>query len=166
MALQLFKIASTTVGSAGSATITFSNIPQGYTDLILKVSARSNKSGSTDYMLVTFNGSSSNISSRTLWGSGSSTGSYSSTSILPVFNGNTATSNTFGNMEIYIPNYTSSNYKSVSIDTVDENNATGASTGFDAGLWSSTSAITSISLTPRDGTLLLQYSTATLYGIL
>lgn len=154
------------VGAAGATSVTFNNIPQsGYTDLVIKASARSNKSGSTDYMKIEFNGSSANLTSKTLWGSGSSTGSYSSTAIIPVFDGNTATSSTFGNMEIYVPNYTSANFKSVSIDTVDENNATGASMGFDAGLWSSTAAITSVTLTPRDGTLILQYSSFSLYGI-
>lgn len=166
MAANYVLLETITVGAAGAASVVFNNIPQsGYTDLVIKASARSNKSGSTDYMKIEFNGSSANLTSKTLWGSGSSTGSYSSTAIIPVFDGNTATSSTFGNMEIYVPNYTSANFKSVSIDTVDENNATGASMGFDAGLWSSTAAITSVTLTPRDGTLILQYSTFSLYGI-
>jgi hypothetical protein len=57
----------------------------------------------------------------------------------------TATANTFGNTEFYIPNYTSSNYKSFSVDGVTENNATAAFALY-AGLWSNTAAITSFRL--------------------
>ena len=34
------KLATVTVGSGGSSTITFSNIPQNYTDLVVKASLR------------------------------------------------------------------------------------------------------------------------------
>ena len=37
-------IQTVTVGSGGAANITFSNIPQTYTDLVIKISARSNRS--------------------------------------------------------------------------------------------------------------------------
>ena len=74
-----------------------------------------------------------------------------------------ATASTFGNAEIYIPNYASSNNKSVSADFVSETNAADAIFGLTAGLWANTSAITSIKLTPAAA--FAQYSTATLYGI-
>ena len=41
MALQLFKIATTSLSTAASS-ITFSNIPQGYTDLKVVLSVRAN----------------------------------------------------------------------------------------------------------------------------
>jgi hypothetical protein len=47
---------------------------------------------------------------------------------------------------MYIPNYAGSSNKSVSIDAVTENNATAAEANLVAGLWSSTAAITSITL--------------------
>jgi hypothetical protein len=74
------------------------------------------------------------------------------------------TSNTFSNTEIYIPNYTSNNYKSVSTDSVMENNATEAYANLNAILWSNTSAINSITLTPSAGNF-AQYSEFTLYGV-
>jgi hypothetical protein len=80
-------------------------------------------------------------------------------------NGNTSTSNTFGNGSIYIPNYAGSNNKSVSTDVVVENNATESSQYLLAGLWSDTSAITTIRLYSRNSHNFLQYSTAYLYGI-
>ncbi len=72
--------------------------------------------------------------------------------------------NTFANGEIYIPNYTASVNKSVSIDSVTENNATSAIAALDAGLWANTAAITSINLNGNNGNF-VQYSTAYLYGI-
>jgi hypothetical protein len=68
-------------------------------------------------------------------------------------------------MGIYIPNYTGSTAKSVSVDGVMENNATYAAAGIIAGLWNDTAAVTSVSISSEVATL-VQYSSATLYGIL
>jgi hypothetical protein len=76
----------------------------------------------------------------------------------------TDTANTFGNTDIYIPNYAGSANKSVSVDTVEENNGTTARALLGAILWSNTAAITALGLTPVSGSF-VQYSTATLYGI-
>jgi hypothetical protein len=160
------KIASVTVGAGGSSSISFSSIPSTYTDLCLKVSLRSDASRINDDLLVSFNGSTSSRSWKFLEGNGSSASSASGTDgRFSTFDGATATANTFGNAELYIPNYASSNYKSVSIDTVTENNATSAYTEIEAALWSNTAAITSITMTLGFGTVFVQYSTATLYGI-
>ena len=170
MALQLFKIADATVQSP-QGSIEFDNIPQGYTDLKLVISARSSRASFTyDGFTLTFNGSSSGYSGRWIRGNGSSASSGTSPytayidDILGVV-GASATSNTFSNMEIYIPNYTSSNYKSVSVDGVTENNAAGALMMMTAGLWSNSAAITSITLTPASGNIATN-STFTLYGVL
>jgi hypothetical protein len=71
----------------------------------------------------------------------------------------------FGNNIIYIPNYASSNYKSLSVDAVPEENGTQTYMILSAGLWSSSSAITSLKLVPNIGPNFVQYSTAYLYGI-
>jgi len=162
----LFQLATTTVGSGGVSSVTFSAIPQTYTDLLIKGSARATTSVSNWVDIdVTINGSTSNFSFKELYGTGSSAAaSNGTTGIFGYSNGSVATANTFSNFECYIPNYTSSNYKSFSADSVTENNATAALAIFDAGLWSNTAAITSISLAPN-GTNFLQYSTFTLYGI-
>ena len=70
----------------------------------------------------------------------------------------------FGNLEIYFPNYLTSAAKSYSVDSVVENNATAGMASLDAGLTSSTSAITAITLTPNSGSW-VQYSTVYLYGV-
>ena len=159
-------IATTTVGSGGAASIVFSGIPQTYTDLQIVYSARSNRSAVGDDMYIRFNGLSTNLSSIYSYGTGSSVASSSDAGIAFVgyLTGDTATASTFSNGMSYIPNYTGSTIKSVSTDSVTENNATTAYTQLNAGLWSSTSAITSITLDPF-GTDFAQHSSASLYGI-
>jgi hypothetical protein len=169
MANTYTLIASYTVGSGGAANIEFTSIPATYTDLLVKVSPRGD-SGGTD-LAIQFNGSTSSVyTTQRLYGTGSSTASSVSTSTILINNmvaQSSYTASTFGNGEIYIPNYTSSNAKSVSIDGVTENNATASFQTFSAGLWNPAvqAAITSIKLMIDGGANFVQYSTAYLYGI-
>jgi len=166
MAYTYSKIATVTVGSGGVSSIDFLAIPQNYTDLVLKVSARNGYTGDwSDWLYIKFNNSTTGYSYRLLQGTGISAASYNGTSQYAgdITTAN-VTANTFGNLEMYIPNYAGSNYKSYSLDAVTEYNASTAIADLDAGLWSNTSPITSINLTPRNSTF-NQYSTATLYGI-
>jgi hypothetical protein len=152
------------VGAAGAASVTFNSIPQsGYTDLVVKYSTRDADTGGSA-VYVTFNGLSTNRSMIILQGTGSAASSGTDTVIYGRGTSGDRTASTFSNGEIYIPNYTSSNYKSVSIDSVEENNATAARAAFTAGLWSSTAAITSVTLTPSVSPF-VQYSTFYLYGV-
>ena len=170
MANTYTLIASSTVGSGGAASISFTSIPSTYTDLCIKYSVRSSGNAAATYAYVTFNGSSSaSYGMRRLYGFSSTVASSESSntsSIAGAFlvGGSDQTANTFGNGELYIPNYTSSNYKSVSGDSVDETNGTTAFKFLAGGLWSNTSAITTITLT-GETTNFAQYSTAYLYGI-
>jgi hypothetical protein len=171
MATTYEAIATVTVGSGGAATIEFTSIPATYTDLVLKLSGRTNRTGDTNADIgITFNGNTSNYSLKDLFGNGSAAGSRSNpigtSSIGDIFaTAVNSTVNTFSNFEMYIPNYLGSTYKSVSIDTTNETNATSNWSLLVAGLWSNTSAITSITLTPLNSDSFVQYSTATLYGI-
>ena len=156
-------IASNTVGSGGASSVTFSSIPATYTDLVVKYSVR--VSTNTIGLQMAFNGSSANYSAKFLEGSGSSADSYNSTTLAGYDNSGTYTANTFGNGEIYISNYTSANYKSISSDSVVENNATLGLQALVAGLWSNTAAITSLTFTSDNSANFVQYSTFYLYGI-
>lgn len=162
MANTFELIQAYTVGSGGQASIDFTVIPSTYTDLCLKLSVRS----TDDYLTISFNNSSSNLSSRTL--GANSSGAFTTSAITGLTyglsNSNSWTSNTFSNAEIYIPNYTSSTNKSYSVDAVTENNGTAITLGLTAGLWSNTAAINRITLTQASNNL-LQYSTAYLYGV-
>jgi hypothetical protein len=156
-----------TVGAAGASSVTFTGIPQtGYTDLVIKSSVRSDRAANTDWCYVSFNGSTSSFSAIIVGGSGSGLENYNG--FPRVFGAGTAanvTASTFANSEIYIPNYTSANFKSWSSDQVTENNATAAEAQLVAGLWSSTAAITSITLAPRVGPNFVANSTFYLYGV-
>ncbi len=165
MPLQLYKIASNDL-TATTASVTFSSIPQGYTDLKIVVSARTTSSNTVEGSTITFNGSST-YSTRFLQGDGGSATSGTQTILNALlFNAATSTANTFGNSEMYIPNYTGSNQKSVSGDGVNENNATQAFAGMFAGLSTLTSAITTITIAGNASGSFVAGSTFTLYGIL
>jgi hypothetical protein len=157
-----------TVGAAGAASVTFNSIPQtGYTDLIIKGSARSLSGSSFSNMTISFNGSAANYTLKWLgYANGSPTSADRSgfgANQLAYAAGAGATANTFANFEIYIPNYRSSNFKSISVDGVNENNSSTTYFGLSAGLWSQTAAITSLTLS--DGSTISQHSTFTLYGV-
>lgn len=161
MANTFTKIASVSVGVLGAVTIDFTAIPSTYTDLCLLLSARSSRPTTNDTLTLQLN--STNITGRRLYGDGTSGASDTVPQILPP--GTTSTSNTFGSTSFYIPNYAStSQYKSVSIDDTMENNASASYMDMIAGIYSSNSAVTSITLDLDNGAF-LQYSTATLYGI-
>jgi len=166
------KIASITVGSGGASSIDFTSIPSTYTDLVVKISARSSRSAfQQDDLSYRFNSDSSSVYNYIqIRGSGSAVISTNpgtlSYNYAGQINSSTSTSNTFSNVEIYIPNYAGSTKKSSSVDGVQENNQTEAYATLVTNLWSSTAAITSISLLLNiTSNNFLQYSTATLYGI-
>lgn len=170
MAFTHSLLGSSTVGSGGTTSITFNNIPQNYTDLKIVLSIRTTRT--TDYgddINVRFNGTATGYSGKTILaygGGGVGASTVSSTEInRTATSTNGATSNTFGNFEMYIPNYNSTSSKSVWIDTVGENNAANALSNLTAALWSNPTAITSITFIPAVGPNFVQYSTAYLYGI-
>jgi hypothetical protein len=157
-----------TVGAAGASSVTFNSIPQtGYTDLIVKVSGRIDYAAIGDYFKIQFNGVTTAYTDRFLYGNGSAAASASGSLAESFVVGASATASTFGNAEIYIPNYTSANYKSFSVDAVNENNATSSLVGFFANLWSNTAAITSVTLTPEGSgsSNFVEHSTFSLYGV-
>jgi hypothetical protein len=169
MANTFQLIASSIVGSGGVSSINFTSIPSNYTDLCLKMSVRSTRTFGWDAMVLRFNGSTTGYSDKTVAANGASTFSFSNAFTGYMFAGDmndaSTTSNMFSNTDIYISNYASSNKKLVSIESVEENNATTAQSDLVSGLWTGTSAITSIALALFAGTF-VQYSSAHLYGII
>jgi hypothetical protein len=165
MATTMNLIAKQTIGAGGAASVTFSSIPQTFTDLKVVCSVRGTYVGPGNSQSISLNGSSANFTGRYLQGAGSGTpSSGTSTQYVGDINAANSTANTFNNSEIYIPNYTSSNNKSISVDSVTENNATTAYATLVAVLWSNTAAINSITLTNDTGTY-VEFSEFTLYGI-
>jgi hypothetical protein len=165
MANTYTLIEAKTLGSA-VASVTFSSIPQTYTDLLLLSSVRTSRNSPAESIFISFNGSTSSFSSRVIIGQGGSgVDNVTVARFIGVACGDTTTANTFGNFSTYIPNYTGSNNKSYSSDSVNEDNASLAFAALTAGLWSNTAAITSIGLTTENANNLLTNSTFYLYGI-
>ena len=168
MALNLFKIETIEITSPTSS-ITFSSIPQGYTDLKLVVSVRSGVVNPYDFIYFYLNTPGTGAyTQRLIRSDGSSVISQlNNISFYPLqmINGSGSTNNTFANLEVYIPNYRSSSQKSFSVNIVQENNGTDAYADMQAGLWNQTAAITAMTLASGSG-LYLANSTFTLYGVL
>lgn len=171
MATTCKLIAKTVLGSSAS-NIEFTSIPATYTDLLVVCSLRTDRAVHAETVRLTFNGASTNYSERMLYGDSAGATSYSNTTAYlgAIFaNSASATSSTFGNADIYIPNYAGSTNKSVSATSVTETNSgtqNQAFIGAFAGLWSSTAAITSLRLAPVTGPNFVSGSSAYLYGIL
>jgi hypothetical protein len=162
-------IAVKSVPTDGTSSITFSSIPQTYTDLIIKISARASTGTQSAPTLMSINGNTSNLTFKRIQGGGSgaviSQSGSGTSGVGGIFTtGSDFTANVFGSGEVYIPNYTSNNYKSYSIDSTNENNGTGSYMSMVAGLWSDTAAITSLTFTQEDGNT-ANGSTFYLYGI-
>jgi len=145
------------VGAGGAASMTFTSIPATYTDLVIKVSGLAN---ATEGMYIQFNGSTSNFSGRYLI---AETPSVASGSLARYVGTNAAVTSVPNNTEIYIPNYAGSTNKSFSVDNVAETNASLGYLNLISGLWSSTAAITSITIETANS--FKQHSTAYLYGV-
>jgi len=167
MANTFELISSVTVGSGGASSIDFTSIPSTYTDLQISWSLRTNNdpdAGNYGLASIAFNGSTSNITRRTLLGSGSAASSSSSTNAQIAVDGLNNTASTFASASLYIPNYAGSSNKSASLDNVMEQNSTTTYMSLAAILWSQTTAINQLTLSAVSGSF-VQYSTAYLYGV-
>jgi len=150
-----YTLISSNVLSTTTASVTFSSIPSTYTDLVLRVSARNNDTGTWGHLHFQLNGDTTTTYSWTyLSGDGSTaasatSGNNTSTRSYYSVDASGATANTFGSAEIYIPSYTASQNKPISTFGVNETNsavAGDANIAITADLWRNTAAITSIKL--------------------
>ena len=168
MANTYIPISSVTVGSGGATSIDFINIPNTHTDLVLKLSGRSTGTNGTCVVYFNNDTTNSNYTALRLYSNASGPTIAGASYSAPYFlytNQSSQTSNTFASDEMYIPNYTSSNQKSISTDSVKENNAADADIILTSGKWTGTSAINRITIRQQVDTGFVQYTTATLYGI-
>lgn len=174
------SIATTTVGVGGVATITFSDIPQTYKHLHIRVSGRSTGAYTYSSLYVRPNSiSTARYSYHSLYGDGSSaaatgrgTSGGDTSWIAQNISGDTATANNFGSVIVDIFDYANTNkYKVMRSLGGYDNNGSGSPIGtislnsgaFLGSTGSSTEAITSLTLL-TDGDF-KQYTHAALYGI-
>ena len=161
MTIAMQPIYTQTVGAGGAASITFNNIPQTFTDLMVLTSLRASSGNAVSSYIASINGGSYLGSQRMINGDG--TTAYSSSN-LPYFTGGSGyTANTFSSSQFYVPNYRSSNFKQFLIDFAPENNASATALGMTAALIRVTDPISSIGFSCDNS--FVQYSTVTLYGI-
>jgi hypothetical protein len=162
MATTYDKIASTTLGSAGQ--ITFSSIPATYTDLRIVLVAKSVASGAN--VQFRFNGDTgTNYSFNYLRGDSSATAYRESNTTFGYFSDDSSSTNSYmGTLDIF--SYAGSTYKTTLGTFSNDQNGSGNVYAV-VNLWRSTSAITSVSLSPSNfGNNFQSGTTATLYGIL
>jgi hypothetical protein len=164
------SIATVTVGSGGSATITFTSIPATYTHLQIRCIARSTQAAANFGILMYFNGittQSSNYAAHALRGNGSSVSAFGGTteSIQSVGAGANATSGVFGAVVWDILDYTNTNKNKVvrALGGYD-NNGSGIIQLSSGMLYSSQPVISSITFATT-GNDFAQYSQFALYGI-
>ena len=152
------KIASQTSGAVSS--VTFSNIPQGYTDLVLVCNA-ANNTGVGYLVQLQFNGDTTTKYSQTRLnadgGSGSSLRESSGTEAWLAW-----TTSVFSTIKIDILNYSNTTTNKTSISRW---GAAAYRMGSWVALWRSTAAITSIKILSESPSVFTSGSTFTIYGI-
>lgn len=166
------SIATTTVGSGGTATVQFTDIPSTYTHLQIRTFARSAGTAS-DYhhIQIQFNSDTgNNYWGHGLYGTGSGVAAHNDGGLgsrllsinIPT---TTQTSSTFNSGIIDILDYRNTNKNKVvrSLGGFDSNG--GGALGIYSGNWNSTNAITSIQLKVYQGSNFAQHSHFALYGI-
>ena len=161
-----FQLIDKVILTGTQSTVSFSSISSAYTDMKVSISARSSNASDNDAINLYFNSDStgSNYSCIAVYGNGSSASSYSTTRRFGSISAANNTASTFGNLDLYIPNYLSANQKSYSSDSVTENNATTAYPELVAGKWTGTSAISGITFSLGSGSF-VSGSSFYLYGI-
>jgi hypothetical protein len=160
-------IATTLVGAGGAASITFSNIPQGYKHLQIRVIARGNSSATN--LAITFSGDTNNAnywSRHQMYGDGATAASNNNQTLTGITCGSVSPSTTslVAPDIVDLLDYSNvSKYKTLRVLGGYDANGSGAIV-FGSGLWMNTAAITSINIAPYSGTF-TQYSRFSLYGI-
>lgn len=147
---------------SSQAAITFSSIPQTFTDLFLEVSVRS--TNADDNLYFKFNNTTANTSWRNLLSFGTGIATQTGSGYLAAGGVRSGTASTFTNIAINIPNYTLAIPKSAMVESTSEDNSSTGYTFLVANLWSDNTAINRIDFYLQGGNL-TQYSSVSLYGI-
>jgi hypothetical protein len=172
MSVFMQPIYTQTIGVGGVSSVTFNNIPQGYQDLKIVISARGAAVDYYDAAFIRINGDTSQLySDQVQFAQGSSVtttkNSYGASGavMLGYISGATATANTFGVLECIIGGYSSGNTKQMSASSYAANaSATNYLISHSSCLYRSPAPVTSLTLLVNSGTW-LQNTTITLYGL-
>ena len=168
-----YTLISSNVLSSSAASVTFSSIPSTYTDLVLRISARTDRVTNRTSIILIPNNDTDKTSITFLRGDGASASSGAYTVpggidlLVGAVNGANQTANSFDSAEIYIPNYAGSTKKPISSFNVSEQNAASTDVQISAvaGLYTQTTAISSLFIKPIDSVNFVLGSSFYLYGI-
>ena len=165
--MTMTLIETITVGSGGVASMEFTGIPGDLgKDLLVLISGQVLSGGMNIDMRLNNNTSTIYPMEKLAATEISTVGSsFNSNKFLLQAAGNPVSWGAFSNAQVYISNYAANLHKSVSVEAVNENNASTAFVEFYAGTFESTAAITSIQLLADGGNNIGQHSTASLYSI-
>jgi hypothetical protein len=167
-----FEFISTTTVATAAYSVTVSSIPQTYTDLAILISARSDYGVSTHEMQFAINSVTTGYTNRMVY-TNTGTSAQSATASNAFYTwagavvGSSGTSDTFSNCMAYLPNYSSTTLtKSMLSDATAENNAAASILWMNAGLNTTTAAITSLTFYCWQSFInFVPGTTFTLYGI-
>ena len=151
---------ATANGTGSSGTISFTSIPSTYTDLVLVSNFESSTAANVFYRVNGDTGS--NYSDTTVYGDGSSTGSYRRSNQTLSYTTYISASGQRVVMTTNFMNYANTTTNKTFITRF--NNAS-FELGAVVGLWRSTSAITSVTINLNNSANFTSNSTFTLYGI-
>ena len=174
MAETFTLIETYTVPSGGISTITFSNIPQTYTDLMILGSLKTSRNADNDFIKGYFNSdqTDSNYAGFIAYNGGGTIagGTFSALGAPRYFgdvpaNAGANNSNWFSSTRIWIHGYTDSYVKSYGSECGQNSNNTAQLCTYACGRWNGTAAITSISFVCGVTGPWKEFSTLSLYGI-
>jgi hypothetical protein len=167
------SISTTTVGSGGVSSITFSSIPSTYQHLQIRAIAQASggSSGLQD-LSINFNSDTtgSNYYNHRLWGNGASASAtgFAGGGGYYLYQGvvaNTSSTNIFAGLVIDVLDYANTN-KNKTVRSLSGTDLNGSGqVGLQSGLWINTGAVTSITVSIPSGSNINQYSQFALYGI-
>jgi hypothetical protein len=159
------KLIQTVTANGSTTSLSFTNIPQNFTDLVIYVSGRSSGAGvavGCGFVFIDSVSIAGGAGDRKLESNGSS--AYSQTFGTGSVPAAGASANTYGNLVMYLRNYRSTISKTFSIDSVTENNASESYVSLASANLGTSNAVTQINFTIFSGNL-TSTSTASLYGI-
>jgi hypothetical protein len=161
-------IASNTL-STSAASVTFSSIPSTYTDLVLRMSPRDTQGATDSQCFIKPNSNSGTVYTDTrMTGNGSTAistrnASNANGNVVGFYSASSATANTFGSLEVYIPNYAEAAVKQIVTFGTAESNAAEVRLSVTGGLFNNTTAISSLLI--NAGNNFVAGSSFFLYGI-
>jgi hypothetical protein len=163
------SISTVTVGSGGSASITFSSIPATYTHLQIRAIQRATAGSFQNIKIVVNGDTGTNYSYHLIEGDGSSAtagaDSSTATALIAQEPGSTQNASVYGVFVMDLLDYANTNkYKTIRNLSGVDNNGTGKMQLWSS-LWQSSSAITSIVFSSASSNNFAQYTQFALYGI-